>query len=270
MRSKVSIVVVSALALVGLVAPAVGAGERAPLPDDIEAAIEQLREVVPLLQEALMAGSSVAVQGAADVSAAGGTDASDVTTLLSDLGPTWEEIKPLLAEAGAALQSVAEAVVAGRIEAAGIIDTILSIIGPLWGFISKLLPTILPILVPILKWVANNLATILPPIVNIACSVLKTLIPSFLSVITGVCSFISSALPGILPFISTLVGFLSGAIPLLAGVLGGGGGSTPTTAKKTPLPATGSPMPLGSVAGGLLLLSAGLAVLRRRSGLALA
>lgn len=259
--------------------PRVTKAESAPFPDDIEAEIEKLRELVPLVQDELVTLSSTATQAAtqaaAEASAAG--SAPDVGGLVAGLNPKVKELRPMLAEVATSLGHVVEAIVAGRVAADGVLQTILAIVKPLLSFVVKNLPGILkaiaPIFGPILTFVANNLATLLGPVVSFACVALKTFLPSFATVITSTCDTIARLVPTIAPLLSSVLKFLAKAIPSLSGVLGtlttistpGGAAVSP----KSNLPETGSSTPLGFVGAGLLGVAGMLTVLRRRSEAAL-
>lgn len=283
MRSMVSVLGVVFLAVLGLMVPAspvaaapdasptkVTKAEPVAFPNDIEAEIEKLRELIPLLHEALVALSSSATEAVSEASAAGGE--ADVSKLLTGLGPNAKELRPMLVEVASSLGHVVEAIVAGRVAAAAVLDTILAIAKPLLSFVVKFLPTILPsvvpLLAPILNFLANNLATLLGPVVSFACVALKTFLPSFATVITTTCDSIAKLIPSIAPFLASILKFLATAIPSLSGLFG----STPTTAKpgaavspRSNLPETGSSMPLGTAGASLLGLAGLAAVLRRRS-----
>lgn len=268
MRKRILVVGVAMLALLGLAAPP-AAAQASSLPDDIEAALDQLREVVPLIQESLAAVAPNALKAAGQVQAAGAGSTTDFASLVASFGPLVSEVRPLLEDVGRSLQTIAEAIVAGRVDAAGLLDTVLSLLGPLFGFVSDLLPALLPFLGPVLGFLADNLGAILPAAVNILCTVANTLIPSFKSLIDSVCGFLRGSMGIVVSVLSAVLGFLttglSPIIDFLQDLLGGGSSSNSAPPRK-PLPETGAPLPFGPLGLGVLGLASALAVVQRRPG----
>ena len=171
-----------------------------------------LNKFMPTLQK-LMEQITPAISKAVEAAA------PFVDEFLTGAADALEDVLPLISQLAADLLPV-------------LTQLMSTLLPPLLNLVQTLLPPLMQIVSAILPPIASLLATVLPIITQIVSAVLPVLvsiISSLLPVITPLLSIlepIASVLGTIVGWVSKIVSFGSGVISKIAGLFGGGGGST--------------------------------------------
>ena len=171
-----------------------------------------LNKFMPTLQK-LMEQITPAISKAVEAAA------PFVDEFLTGAADALEDVLPLISQLAADLLPV-------------LTQLMSTLLPPLLNLVQTLLPPLMQIVSAILPPIASLLATVLPIITQIVSAVLPVLvsiISSLLPVITPLLSIlepIASVLGTIVGWVSKIVSFGSGVISEIAGLFGGGGGST--------------------------------------------
>lgn len=175
-----------------------------------------LNKFMPTLQK-LMEQITPAISKAVEAAA------PFVDEFLTGAADALEDVLPLISQLAADLLPVLTQLMSTLLPP--LLNLVQTLLPPLMQIVSAILPPIASLLATVLPIITQIVSAVLPVLVSIISSLLPVITP-LLTPLLSILEPIASVLGTIVGWVSKIVSFGSGVISKIAGLFGGGGGST--------------------------------------------